>query len=206
MNCHRARQLISPYLDQQLTGREMLALQGHFAVCPSCEREMQSIRQVKALLRGLREPRPPRDFPGKTALRLERTEATRRYALSLPRPQHGRRLASALALSCLTVVSFALPFAPDAAHSSLFRPAPGAAFSAPAPTDPLLSGRMTDRLMLLPAGDLTRLPAAGMPPPAPSGVLTLTGMEAPEAVWGMPPRSQDIPFSGSVQYAVFRPR
>ena len=125
MNCHRARLLISPYLDHQLSGREKLALQDHLAVCASCDRERQSLRQIKLLLRGLAEPRPPRGFsPGDfsqrfsetIALRLEQTDSAlpswrvthlAPMHLTPPRPQRGRRLATALALSCLTVVSFA---------------------------------------------------------------------------------------------------
>ena len=226
MNCHRARQLISPYLDQQLTGREMLALQDHFAVCSSCEREMISIRHVKSLLRGLREPRPPQGFSEAAFLRLDQAEAGRHRwrslglppvslaAVNLPKPQHGRRLASALAVSCLTVVSFALPFAPDAVHSSLLRPAPGAAFSTPAPTDTLLSGQLSEHSPLLPVSDLTQS-IGPTPSSAPSGVLMLTEMETvPGSGYssgygfgrGSAPRSQDVSFSSTAQLAVFRPR
>ncbi len=109
MNCHRARQLISPYLDQQLTGRDMLALQEHFSQCASCEAERHSIRQVKMLLRALHEPRPRTDLPEAIALRLSEAEQPLWHLISLSaaRPQRGRRLVTALALSCLTVLSFA---------------------------------------------------------------------------------------------------
>lgn len=196
----------------------MLALQEHFAVCPFCEREMLSIRQVKSLLRGLREPQPPRDFSRSAVMRLNQAEAgAQRWrsfglppvslvAVSLPKPQHGRRLAGALALSCLTVVSFALPFAPDAAHSAFFRPASGTAFHVPAPTDALLSGQLPDRSLILPVSDLTRL--SSMPASsAPSSVLALTETEAvPGSAWMAAPRSQDVPFSSNAQFAMFRPR
>ena len=216
MNCHDARQLISPYLDQQLTGREMLALQDHFAGCISCERERRSIREVKALLRGLREPKAPRDFSDAVALRITQTETEayhwRILSLSVlpvmrpaspPKPQRGRRLASALAISCMTVLSFALPFGPearDAARSSLF--GSGAAFNAPAPTDTLLSGRVPERVTLMPTGDLSHFtPTEASASPA--GALTLTGMDSPPAP-GLGMTTRDAPFGG-VQFAVFRP-
>jgi len=114
LNCHRARQLISPYLDQQLTGREMLALQRHFSECTSCEAERRSIRQVKMLLRALHQPRPRPDLPDVLSVRLAEAEQPLWRVLSLTmtpcrpaRPPRGRRLATALALSCLTVLSFA---------------------------------------------------------------------------------------------------
>jgi len=127
LNCHRARQLISPYLDQQLTGREMLALQQHFSECTSCEAERRSIRQVKMLLRALHEPRPRPDLPGVISVRLAEAEQPLWRVVSLtmtpawpPRPQRGRRLATALALSCLTVLSFAAAcFAPASRSGAL---------------------------------------------------------------------------------------
>ncbi len=137
MNCHRARQLISPYLDQRLTGREMLALQQHFDECATCECERHSIRQVKMLLRALHEPRPRADLPGALSARLSAPEQPLWRAVSLTalpawgaRPQRGRRLATAMALSCVTVFSFAAAcFAPapssGALSSSAFLPLEG---------------------------------------------------------------------------------
>jgi len=134
LNCHRARQLISPYLDQRLTGREMLDLQQHFAGCATCEAERHSIRQVKMLLRGMHDPRPRADLPGAISTRLAEAEQPLWRVASLsvmpawpPRPQRGRRLATALALSCVTVLSFtAACFAPapsgGALSSSAFLP------------------------------------------------------------------------------------
>ena len=223
MNCHHARQLISPYLDQQLTGREMLALQDHFRVCTSCEREMQSIRQVKALLRGLREPGPPRSFPSSVALRLKQTEMQpwhflcltsldrQKMQLRLPRPQRGRRLASALVLSCVSLVSFALPFAPEARNaarssSSLWTSHlqdPG--FAAPSASD-VFPNQVSGRVILVPVTDAAQVSdlahfSSASPPAA--GVLTLTGFEAPPLGPGVTPRV--MPFSG-VQFAALKPR
>ena len=144
MNCHRARQLISPYLDQQLTGREMLALQQHFSECASCEAERRSIRQVKTLLRALHQSRPHPDLPGAISVRLTESEQPLRRVLSLnaapfwpPRPQRGRRLATALGLSCLTVFSFA---------ATCFAPAPQ-------------GGALTSSRFLLPMEPVSTQPA-----------------------------------------------
>ncbi len=131
MNCHRARQLISPYLDHQLTGQQMLALQQHCAACASCEAEMRSLRQLKSLLRGLHEPRSRADLPEAIANRLTEADAPLSLGMVflpttslLTRPQRGRRLVTAMALSCLAVLAVAAPFAPDGAIASamLFRP------------------------------------------------------------------------------------
>ena len=215
MNCHHARQLISPYLDHQLTGREMLALQDHFVACVSCRHEMHSIRQVKALLRGLQEPRLPRDLSGAIALRLEQAEAEpqgwRVLCLPPPKPQRGRRFVTALALSCLTVLSFVAPFAPDphdiALTTSSFLGSGSPAFAVPAPPNAVLFGRLPERMTLTPANDLTPLaPAEAVAVPR-SDILTLNGMNMPPMQTGleMTAHSPEASF-GSAQFAVFRPR
>ncbi len=104
MNCRAARQLISPYLDGQLTGREMLALGDHLENCESCQQEIESLRQVKALLRGLAVPRPPLEFSRQlTSQEIYAQNLSWRVISLPPRPQRGRRLMAALALSCLTL-------------------------------------------------------------------------------------------------------
>ena len=204
LNCVRARQLISPYLDHQLSGRERDALQDHLTVCSSCDRERQSIRQVKMLLRGLSQPRLTQDFSRNfsetIAWRLEQPSVGPGWqVLTLTaRPQRGRRLATALALSCLTVVSFALPFASDT-HDTLRSPAfasGGSAFSLPVSSDALLSGQPADHILLV--------------APAPAGFTVPRGDVLPPAdtetpVFTLHTSNMDMPL-GSSQFAVFRPR
>lgn len=209
MNCHHARQLISAYLDHQLAGRERLALQDHLAGCASCDRERQSLRQVKLLLRGLAEPRLPQEFSQQefsqrfsatVALRLEQPDrgmpGWRVLSPPPPRPQRGRRLATALALSCLTVVSFALPFAPEARDSSRLAASGGLVFPMPTSTDALLSGQPPERVLVVSPG--TAPAGFGMPR---GDTLTLADTAAPD--FGF--RTQDASLSSS-QFAVFRPR
>lgn len=209
MNCHRARQLISPYLDHQLSGREQAALQDHLAVCAFCDRERQALRQVKLLLRGLGEPRLPGEYPADdfsqrfsqaVSLRLEQPGSAlpgwRVMHLPPPRPQRGRRLATALALSCLTVVSFALPFAPEARYSAQSAGFGGPAFPLPVSTDALLSGQPPERVLLVSPGS------------APTGFSaprtdTLTLADTATSDFGF--RTQDPSLGGS-QFAVYRPR
>lgn len=171
MNCHRARQLISPYLDDQLTGQQMLALQRHFSECASCEAERQSIQQVKRLLRCLHQPQPRADFPQAVAAHARQNGTWQtlwadlcREWFPLPaRPQRGRRLATSLALSCLTVLTAAAPFAPasqDRALSASGFLLPGAlrGGGADAPAQPGLTA-------------FTALPPADV---RPDGLLVLT--------------------------------
>ena len=45
LQCPQAKQLFSLYLDGAVTGTEMLALQDHFAQCPTCHGEYQALRR-----------------------------------------------------------------------------------------------------------------------------------------------------------------
>lgn len=183
MNCHRARQLISPYLDQQLTGQQMLELQQHLAHCASCNAERLSIAEVKRLLRGLYATRPRPELSQRIVEQMMQQEQNGLPSLSLPPvPQRGRRLALSLALSCLTVLTVAAPFAPGALQQAR-RSAP----ATPTP-DPLMMSADT-------SGLLTLTP----PPPGRSGFVTLTGAEMPTreqffARYGSP-QAPKLPFS-----------
>ena len=136
----------------------MLSLQHHFSECSSCEAERRSIRQVKMLLRALHEPRPRPDLPGAISVRL--AEAEQPWHLSSlaiapawpPRPQRGRRLATALALSCLTVLSFAATCFAPAAHNATLA---SSGFFFPTgltPARPMLTGEAS----LAPLADVSR--------------------------------------------------
>jgi len=50
MNCSRVQNHLSAYCDRELTGAEMLAIQRHLSRCPECRRELESVRNVKAML------------------------------------------------------------------------------------------------------------------------------------------------------------
>lgn len=128
MNCRSAQQLISPYLDQQLTGAEMLAMQEHLKQCASCAAEHRQVCEVRLLLRSLLPVVP--DTPlepkitqwvasapegGKFEARALRFGA---MAESVSRPQRGRRLAGALALACAALLMLAAPFAPSAGDAA----------------------------------------------------------------------------------------
>ncbi len=131
MNCRSAQQLISPYLDQQLTGTEMLAMQQHLKKCPACAEEYQQVREVRRLLRSLSPIAPDRPLETQITQRLVAgagagwgfgagTRALSGLPEALSRPQRGQRLVEALALSCLALLMLAAPFAPatsDAARA-----------------------------------------------------------------------------------------
>jgi anti-sigma factor RsiW len=127
VNCFRAQQLVSPYLDQRLTGAEMLEMQRHLAGCRRCTQEYQEARQTKILLRSLQSSHPTGALEARIYTRI--AQENRGFYLAMPAftghlppllpgvgtPPRGRRLATALALSCLTILAIAAPFAPPSA-------------------------------------------------------------------------------------------
>jgi len=62
MNCKGVDSLLSPYLDGELSGREMRLVREHLNVCSNCLRELEVVRQLKADVAFLPEPIVDEDF------------------------------------------------------------------------------------------------------------------------------------------------
>lgn len=151
MNCRQARESISPYLDQQLTGEEMLAMQEHLHRCQPCTQEYCQVREVRILLRSLSSVDPAKPVETQIAYRVAQAERERAsvlwpscwphnyaFAMEAPLPpQRGRRLAGALALSCIGLLALAVPFAPSTGDAATVPV--GANMIAPQGTDAMVS-------------------------------------------------------------------
>lgn len=74
LNCRRVNSLLSAFVDAELTSEEMGFVTRHLAVCASCARECESLRQTKSLVASL-------------ALKAPRAELA---ALLLTEAQHTR--------------------------------------------------------------------------------------------------------------------
>ncbi|MDE3078158.1 MAG: zf-HC2 domain-containing protein, partial [Chloroflexota bacterium] len=55
-------ELLSPYLDGQVTAGERRQVERHLAACASCREELGSLRQVVALVRQLPQQPLPHSF------------------------------------------------------------------------------------------------------------------------------------------------
>jgi len=62
LNCRKVSGLLSAYLDQELTGEEMLAVRAHLGGCPLCRSEHQSLSDTKRLLASLALQTPRADL------------------------------------------------------------------------------------------------------------------------------------------------
>ena len=62
MLCSRVKNQLSAFCDRELTGAEMLQIRRNLDGCPSCQQELDSVRQVKVLLGALAPSEPLRSF------------------------------------------------------------------------------------------------------------------------------------------------
>ena len=61
---------LSAYLDEMLSGAEMMRLKQKLAQQPEAQAEMEKLRQTREVLRQLSDPTPPDDFWPQTRQRL----------------------------------------------------------------------------------------------------------------------------------------
>ena len=140
MNCRRTRELLSPYSDGRLTGVQMLEVAQHMDHCPGCREEYHVIKEVKVLLRAVSRPQPGGLLEHEIRKRIATEEAISQINLCLSfsvRPQRAKRMATAMALSCISVLVVAAPFGAGTLALSYSRlsgkPAPSAVASRPDP-------------------------------------------------------------------------
>jgi hypothetical protein len=80
MNCGEAKKLFSPYLDGQVSGREMRALSGHMEDCSRCAREYAAVRRTQLLLANLGSKKAPADLALKLRVAISREAAQKRHS------------------------------------------------------------------------------------------------------------------------------
>jgi len=113
VNCRRVSNLLSAYLDAELTGSEMLEIGEHLEGCAACRTEYQTLRETKHLLAALALQGPREEFEALLRAEVARAAspairwlpgwllAWQGGALSLPRP---RPLTTAAFLSVAAVL------------------------------------------------------------------------------------------------------
>jgi hypothetical protein len=80
MKCAEYKRLLSPYLDGQVSGAEMFALQNHMKECASCAREYAEVQRTLQLIVSLNKAKAkaPADLPLKLRLAISRESAQAR--------------------------------------------------------------------------------------------------------------------------------
>lgn len=77
MNCRRVVNLMSAYVDGELTGAEMLEIRRHLSDCAECAEEYESIKMVKQMLFRLDAARPKVDLAASIMAKLDVVEVPR---------------------------------------------------------------------------------------------------------------------------------
>ena len=94
---HIATELLSAYLDGQVTSRECSQVEQHLRVCAACARELETLRYTTRLLRAVPRVSVPRAFTLSEA-EARREVARRRASRVLPYLRGATALAAALLL------------------------------------------------------------------------------------------------------------
>lgn len=61
MNCHRVQNLLSAYLDQEISSEERRLIRNHIFNCPVCSQNYDELSMVKSFLGNLEPPAPEID-------------------------------------------------------------------------------------------------------------------------------------------------
>ena len=71
MNCHRLNNLLSAYIDGELTGVEMIEIRRHLSDCPGCQGDLDQLRATKRLVGRLATVRPSDDLASRICTGLD---------------------------------------------------------------------------------------------------------------------------------------
>ena len=108
MNCRRVINLMSAYVDGELTGVEMLDIRAHLHDCAECRKEWESVRLIKQALTGLKTMTPRDEFAASILRQLDAVEVSgyQRVVNSVSSFVHRRLtpVAAALAASGVALV------------------------------------------------------------------------------------------------------
>lgn len=144
MTCHKVQDLITPFLDNRLSGDVMLEVKSHLSSCPQCSEEYELLRQVRLLLGSLKVHQPSQSAECRFIQLLgESLEAPsgadKRFVVgqllsmstfvfsigsnSIARQQaiavqRSRRVAAAMAISAFGILVIASPFGSEVSHLS----------------------------------------------------------------------------------------
>lgn len=104
VDCERIRQLLDPYLDQELTAEEISAVEQHLATCRRCAFESTQMLRLKEIIGRWKGPSPSSDLHEKVMGKVR--EDMRRSGTPLER--YYRRVALAVTGGALTVLGLGI--------------------------------------------------------------------------------------------------
>jgi hypothetical protein len=115
MLCGRVTNLISAYIDRELTGADMLQVRAHLDRCGACRHEYDAVARMKSLLGRMPAAEPRSDYVAATVLRLHvaqgRAPVERPRWLDWWQGMRGYRFRVATLSACLVVALAATAWA-----------------------------------------------------------------------------------------------
>lgn len=121
MNHSRAQDLLSPYLENDLSDVDRSAVESHLAACDGCSEDLRDLREAVALLRRLPAPEPPPFLASRVMARIADGEGQargwRQWLAQASLPLIAAPLAAAAA--ALAVFALASPSAEDVGPSQI---------------------------------------------------------------------------------------
>ena len=75
MECKEVQESLSFYLDQELSGDELVLVQSHLENCSDCQKELSTLQETISLLSSLEEVTPPASFRRELYAKLEKSIA-----------------------------------------------------------------------------------------------------------------------------------
>ena len=101
MNCKNVESSLSAYVDNELTGRDMLQVRDHLAACPACREELDVVESVKRLMSATPVPEPVIGFEDRLVANVLAATA---------RPEPAQRRTSFVFLSGVAAASMVATF------------------------------------------------------------------------------------------------
>ena len=153
MNCERARELFSEYLEEGVDVALAAVVRGHLNQCADCAREFELFRQTWSVLDRLPEIEVPRSFRHDVVMRAareqhERARIARRKALSWEafanRFAPMRGLALAAAAAALAIILLRIPESTYVHFTGMFNPKVEIGKTVKMPSDAGTSALRTD--------------------------------------------------------------
>jgi hypothetical protein len=121
MDCAKAKELLSAYLDNMLEPEEKAQLEQHAASCVSCTKELALLEKYAKTMAGLPRVKPPDDFLNKVQGRIDRRSEFESVAKGFFKPSAVKTRAVVLAVTVVAVIAVYRIMAPQLA---VFSPAP----------------------------------------------------------------------------------
>ena len=116
MNCEKYQELISAFIDGELTAEESINLQNHLDQCPACRRLMEEVKELHSLIASEDKTRMPIDVEKQILIDVSKRKRDKKEPAGFfggyYRVPRGAVWAALVLLVLLAVNSILSPFSP----------------------------------------------------------------------------------------------